>query len=193
MKRRANFDPRPTAARDGPSSKQINDFLAALSYNEKPCYWQIHMSIVYDNFQFSDADLTVFEENVLSFYESLQELYSKCKPEPDFKGPFEFPDTAGQGKSDTWKILRALHCTASPSLKICKLTSEKSIRNFLRAHLWGLDPFFSKACRYGIKNEEKARQAYLIKKRKEDSSVKVITTGLHANTEYVAWHAAWMA
>ncbi|XP_034233521.1 uncharacterized protein LOC117640743 [Thrips palmi] len=143
------------------------------------------MSITYEDYAITLEDLWIFDESRWLYYESLEELYSKSKPNPRYKGPFEFPGTQGQSKSAIWRTVRALNCTASSCKKICRMTSDNSIMQFLRKHLWGLDSFTSKACSYGNSHEEKARQAYIQKKRAVDDTVQVLTTGLHVHTEYL--------
>ena len=185
MKRRSHHDPRPTAAKTGPSVNEINDFLAALSYKEKPCYWQLHMSIIYEDFQFSDDDYNTLDINRFLFFEALEEMISECRPHANYRGPIEVPGTEGQSSSAHWRTLRSLHCTASWALKICHFssTTPASLKTFFRQHLWGLEEITSRACRYGQKHEGTARGAY-VKRREDDPSVQVQTTGLHVHTEY---------
>jgi len=187
VKRRSHHDPRPIDAKDGPSAKEINDFLAAISYKEKPCYWQIHMPIIYENFQFSDADFDSLDISRFLFYEALEDIYSECRPHQDYKGSMEVPGTQGQSSSSQWRTLRSLHCTASCALKICKFssTTQGTLKRFLRQHLWGLEQFTSKSCKYGKKNENKARQVYTQIRKKDDPTVQVHTTGLHVHTDYL--------
>lgn len=163
----------------------ITTFLIALSYKEKPCYWQIHMSYKYEDFEFTLEDIEFMKEKRMHFYEALKNLISELKPFQDYRGAFEVPGTEGQSKSDLWRKLRSLNCTGSCAKKICHMKAPKAIMKFLRMHLWGLDAFESRACKYGQDNESKAREAYYQLRIQHDSTVKVQTTGLHMHTDFL--------
>lgn len=181
--RRATFDVRPTRCQtDFPSQAGINRFLCDLSYKE--CHWSLLMKIHYEDGDYSDEDLYQFyPERRDQFYESLEDLINRLKPNPNHEGPFEVRGTRGQSANDLWGSLRSVHATASTCRKVTHFRTDSAKMNHLRSHMWKIDRVLTKAMAYGIRNEAQARNAYMIKMQEIDPTVQVQETGLFLNTQ----------
>ena len=184
IRRRATFDPRLQSFQSGyPTRQEINDFLCALSCKEVPCMFQTHLAIIYQDFTYSSEDLEIIQVFRTQFYTALGELMSTHLPSPGYEGPFELKDTRGQSTNDIWHFVRSICCPASVCRRIAHMRDQHSYIDFLRSHLWKLNRVVTKGMKYGLDNEDRARQAYLAKKQVEYSSVKVRVPGFYMHTE----------
>ncbi|KAK3919041.1 Putative pre-16S rRNA nuclease [Frankliniella fusca] len=183
FKRNALFDPRPTALqRNEPlSTEELTDLFKAIQTTDRDSVLLKHISISYEDgqtfepdeveeFQVSDFNLINLIEKVNFFYENYSET---IRANSD---PYLIPNTELQSKSRTWLILRCLMFTASIAKSVLSLQSPKSKMNFLRMRLWGLKSVCTSDMAYGIKNEDKALNAYI--KNQNDPSIEVKKTGL---------------
>ncbi|KAE8745990.1 hypothetical protein FOCC_FOCC007353 [Frankliniella occidentalis] len=192
IKRRAYFDPRPMDRQRQLTLQEINDFVEELNnVNLVETLFQKHLSIKYQD-EIYAAD---FLENVASlcefFRQNLQIMPSKAKimlrKNKDHR-VYQFHETQGQTNSDMWLHLRGLHVTGTSAHFALQKHSKTAEMNFLRKHLWGLDPIDPEAIpamNWGIQNESKALKSYKIERLKFDPTIKVKTNiGLLKSTDF---------
>lgn len=163
MKRRAYFDPRATEHQFSEvSEERINRFVAMLSANTTDTLWQSHLSIRYAQEEYTDEELSNFDAMRDMLLENLSQIPdgSVTVFENNGKKVYEIPNTRGQRASSMWSHWRGLHVTSSIAYTAQYLVSAEAKMNFLRKHMWGLDPVKTPEMQYGIRNEVNARKAY---------------------------------
>lgn len=186
IKRRATFDPRLDQFQTGyPSIQQKNNFLTALAYKDKPCLFQTLLSYQYEDFDYDDEEIAIFRQKRVQLYEALQHQIEDLKPSPQHQGAFEVKGTKSQSSTQEWSKIRALHCSAQPSHQIAHFQSDSARMNFLRNHLWAINPITTMAMTFGKKNESAARRKYAEEQLDEDATAEVEESGLYLNTNFV--------
>lgn len=180
--RRNDFDPRPRRFVQMELDEEgLVDFVKNIQMNrtEEASCWELMLPVTYQDFAIPDGDPTLDLVGSLCG-QFLDNLYDSVLSDPNL-----VDGTEGQSDSDVWHLIRAFFITASVSKRCVTLSSPDAMMNFLRQHLWGLNPFKGNAAtRYGQKHEPRARRAYARWLRKKDSSWRVEETGLWQKQEY---------
>lgn len=141
--------------------------------------------IEYEDFQFESDDLERFRQLRTQLYEALLLFIERSKPSPNHTGPFEVKGTRGQSSNDLWNTLRCLHTSASTCRRVRHFKTDAGRKNHLRRCMWKLDTFITRAMKYGIVSESKARDSYLKWRHETDSTVEVQEVGLYLNTDHI--------
>lgn len=166
-----------------------------MSYKEKPCSFKTHLCILYEDFTYSPEDLAVLREQRSLLYKSLEEIHDHLKPTPSYSGSLEVTGTAGQSQNEWWHTIRGIHATSSTSRQIRHFRTGAGRMGFLLRHMWKIGNVRTKQMSHGIKNEPKARKAFINLKRKKDKTLHVRETGTHLHTKYIGLsssHDGWV-
>lgn len=158
FKKRALFDPRPTAHQvEGPlSSDFLNSFHASLQSTEVDSVFMKHIPLTYSDFNLEEEDIALLLKKIRQFYAGW------CKFVGTSSDPILIPGTERQSESDLWKMMRCLIFTASVAKQVVKIASEESMKTYLRSHLWNMDEeVITVAIKWGMDHEKDARDEYI--------------------------------
>ncbi|KAK3928980.1 DNA polymerase [Frankliniella fusca] len=178
VKRRAYFDPRPQRLQKNEmTQRDINEFVFSLLGNPKETLFQKHLRVKYEDEEYSLEQLEAVYEQCQQFSDNLDVIPDGSRviflSPTDGTKTYELPETSGQSTSKMWGTMRSIHMTGTTAHQALHLSSSTARKNFLRRHLWGLEPFTCAAVRYGRKSEPKALAAYLKCVQKCDSTATI--------------------
>ncbi|XP_052131459.1 uncharacterized protein LOC113206488 [Frankliniella occidentalis] len=176
--RRGHFDPRPTAIQVGVDEAKVKYFYSLIEdYPEKILwYYQLLHSPPPAEF-YPDEHLTpVFGELCSYLLWNLNNIRQMSMTQP-----LHFPLTQKQSESNSWFRERSVRIPASNAKQILGLSSERGRMNFLRKHVWRLDPFKNDAMERGTQLEPVARRVFARDLKKVHPHHAVVVSGMWVN------------
>ena len=186
-----DFDPRSTD-RQNISSEKKNAFFSDLKYESlqsgKSSMWESLLSYQYEDYTINDSRVATLKCQAWIFFGNIREASAAYNSDV-----YMIPGTESQSQSENWRSSRWFRITASTAKQANSLgqllttkptpdlTQLKSFYTYIAHNVWNLNPLKTADMRYGLENEDSARQDYMIYIQRNNPEVNVIKTGFWVN------------
>ena len=181
-----NWDPRPKEYQKKVDIDQVSNFvkhLQSISQCRGLSMWETVLKITYEDFELDEQDIAYYKSLVENFEVSLLENNLLILKE---SVSCEIPGTEEQSSSPRWFQERWCRVTASACKSVVHMgeklapnNSKITLYNYIKNHLWYPEHVTTIDMQYGIENEPKAVEAYVLL-----TGVTVVKSGLWISRQY---------